>query len=78
MKNQDKFERMVEKAKYGNGLDGWFFYPEHVVRLLRLQHAAYVRMVQNEKLSGETDEAVDIGYNQACEDILNQFENYKR
>ncbi len=73
---------MVEKAKHGNELDGWFFYPEHAVRLLRLQHAAYVRMVKKLKQEYETSDADDEENRSPSEtlalDLLKQFANYTR
>lgn len=77
MKTPDKFERMVLKISSPD----FSIHSRDAIKLLRRQHAAYARMVRNEKVvvePGGSGEAGDIGYNHACDDILEQFANYKR
>ncbi len=81
MKQPDKFERMVEKIwQNGNEASGdcWNFSPSDVSKLLRRQHAAYVRMVRSmlpyekfEKHYPEISEGV-------ARKLLKRFAQYKQ
>lgn len=84
----DRFERMVEKLS-NNTLDGTAMTirtgKAEIVKLLRRQHRAYVRMVEKRMKERVGSEGRDIRWNQmvdsycqACMDIGSIFKHYKR
>ena len=87
MKKPDRFQRMVEaklkklnttSSSRGFRCSGCMEYPE-VVKLLRRQHAATVRIVK--KLAdGMAEPISDIqdGYHMACAEILDALERRRR
>lgn len=79
MKQPDRFERIVLMAMKANDKDGdhciWLTGPE-VVKLLRKEHNAVVRMVKENKKAATTYAVKDVywvGYEEACNDILDQL-----
>ena len=68
----DRLERICTKLFFGNERttrNSHVTYRE-VESLLRKEYRWVERMVEGEKVSGETGTEGDLAYNQACEDIL--------
>jgi len=85
-KKPDRFERMVKKTLCHTGSQNWM-HNVVVVRLLRRQHAAYVRMVERDTsiycdnyrssiLVGDDPLEWDFKL-EALQDVLESFEKYK-
>ena len=71
----DRWERLVEKVRWGQARDGYMFCPDQVARLLRREHRAVVRMVTrflNTELKGQSQDCPRC-YVQACNDILDRL-----
>lgn len=88
MKQPDRWDRIVDKEKWGNELDGYFFRPAHVAKLLRAQHRAYVRMVKKELLewskyvleNKDKPALVTRGHDRArqCMELVEKLKDYAR
>lgn len=90
MKKPDKFERMVQNSStWASFMKGKrVLDTDHVIKLLRRQHAAYVRMVNEEYRKWEAitldrshgNGRIVMAHYKAVEarDILMKFANYKR
>lgn len=83
MKKPDRFERTVEKAQ--DYFEELYLDKAQIVKLLRRQHRAYVRMVEKRMKERVASEGRDIRWNQmvdsycqACMDIGSIFKHYKR
>jgi hypothetical protein len=75
-KKPDRFERIVlaaiKKQDTPESPSVWLNGPD-IVKLLRQEHRWMVRMVKEEKVSGETGTEGDIAYNQALDDVLDRL-----
>lgn len=78
----DRFERMVEKAQ--DSFEALYLDKDQIVKILRRQHLAYIRMVEahNRYIQSfperEIQRAWKDGNKYACTELLNQFAEYKR
>lgn len=76
VRKSDRWERMVGKleTKYKTpGIERVTFTPDAVVKILRKEHRAVVRMVSHNPLYGASSTEWKRGYAQACQDILDQL-----
>ncbi len=82
----DRFERIVMKYidKGIPDYDGCILTDREVVKLLRRQHRAYVRMIKDHNRSIQSFSDRDIqqawkdGYGRACMELLNKLAEYTR
>jgi len=76
MRQPDKFEQIVRNAVRGQGTTNsrWYLHPEDAAKLLRKQHAAYVRMVKRAANANG-----DLGLSRSMKlDLLAAFDRYKK